>query len=160
MYATLKNYELHDTKYHTKEYFEQENKTEYKEPIKKRHKIMIDTPELRRKRRGGMGIDSLKKETRENFTPNPDLVKKARKEENRKEQCRPYDPSRPYRYMFDPHYNKYPYGPDYKVVDGEDDGKRYLNVPAYSYPDYGSTTRVLYCDDPPKLWEFCDYDYR
>jgi len=154
MYATLKNYELHDTKYHAKEYFERGN-----EYVKKPSKLRIDTPESRRKRRGGTGIDSLKKETRENFTPDPKLIKDVRRHERKRDQCKPYDPSSPYRYMFDPHYNEYPYGPDYKVVDGEDYGKRYLNVPAYSYPDYGSTTRVLYCDDPPKLWEFCDDGY-
>lgn len=83
-------------------------------------------PEARRRARGGRGIDG----------------------------CRPYDPSSPYRYMFDPRYNPYPYDPDYRVVDGEDDGKRYLP----SYPSAGSTTRVFYCNAPPEMWGFCDDD--
>lgn len=129
MYATLGTYDLHDPKCsysETKEHF-----GEIREHFTPNPKIvMIDTPELRRKRRGGRGIDM--------------------------HICQPYDPESPYRYMFDPHYNKYPYDPDYKVVDGEDDGKRYLNVPTFSYPDAGSTTRVRYCDAPPKIWELCD----
>lgn len=87
----------------------------------------IDTPESRRKRRGGKGVDG----------------------------CKPYDASQPYRYMFDPRYNRYPYDPNYTVVDGQDDGKQYLNV-VYSYPSSGSSTRVLYCDQAPEMWRFCD----
>jgi hypothetical protein len=131
---------------------------------------MVDTPELRRKRRGGLGIDSIMRaETREGFTPNPNLVRKPSKQHKEKKPrqdvkasaaaCQPYDAEFPYRYMFDPHYNRFPYGPEYEVVDGEDDGKRYLNVPAYSYPASDSTTRVLYCDAPPKVWELCDDSY-
>ena len=162
MYATLETYDLHDLdcpKYYTRENYEGQ------EPIKPRRKEpIIDTPESRRKRRGGMGIDSLKKnQIREGFTPNPNMVQKPFKHKERKQKpeaaCKPYDPELPYRYMFDPHYNKYPYGPQYDVVDGEDDGKRYLNVPAYSYPASDSTTRVLYCDAPPKIWELCDDSY-
>lgn len=104
---------------------------EIKENFTPNPKLFIDTPAARRKRRGGAGID----------------------------QCKPYDPLLPYRYMFDPHYNKFPYDPDYKVVDGEDDGEKHLNVPAYSYPSYSSSTRVLYCDKPPTIWEFCDDTY-
>lgn len=93
--------------------------------VREGFEIMNPTPaEARRRARGGRGIDG----------------------------CRPYDPSSPYRYMFDPRYNPYPYDPDYKVVDG--DGKRHL----FSYPSAGSTTRVLYCDAPPQMWEFCDDD--
>ena len=130
MYATLETYDLHDPQcdhYKTKENFEIIREDFTPNP----KKAFIDTPELRRKRRGGRGIDS----------------------------CKPYDPTFPYRYMFDPHYNKFPYDPDYKVVDGEDDGKRFLNVPMFSYPDLDSTTRVMYCDAPPKIWELCDDAY-
>lgn len=130
MYATLETYDLHDPQcpqYHTKENYEGPPVR----PSRKPKLIVVDTPQDRRKRRGGGGIDH----------------------------CKPYDPLLPYRYMFDPHYNKYPYGPEYNLVDGEDYGKRYLNVPAYSYPDYDSTTRVLYCDAPPKIWEFGDPSY-
>lgn len=153
MYATLETYEQHDfhcPKYHTRENYEGDQPS----PHRQARRVFIDTPELRRKRRGGMGIDSLKPNIRENFTPQPNLLRKPQRPS-----CKPYDAALPYRYMFDPHYNKYPYGPDYKVVDGEDDGKRFLNVPAYSYPDFDSTTRVMYCDAPPKIWELCDDSY-
>jgi hypothetical protein len=165
MYATIETYDQHDL--HCPNYYSRENYEE-QQPVKPRRKeLMIDTPELRRKRRGGLGIDSMKKhEVREGFTPHPNRVRKPSTPKTRKQQlhakaaaCQPYDPELPYRYMFDPHYNKYPYGPQYDVVDGEDDGKRYLNVPAYSYPDSDSTTRVLYCDAPPKIWELCDDSY-
>lgn len=155
MYATLETYEQHDIYCPMREHYEES----MPKTSQRQRKLTVDTPELRRKRRGGMGIDSLRKtETREGFTPNPDRVRKPSKE--RKDiPCKPYDPELPYRYMFDPRYNKYPYDPDYQVVDGEDYGQRYLNVPAYSYPASDSTTRVLYCDAPPKLWEFCDDAY-
>lgn len=146
MYATLETYEQHDPQCH-------QHTQENYEAKQTRSNRKVDTPELRRKRRGGMGIDSLRKtETREDYS-------QRKPEKEAVAACQPYDPSSPYRYMFDPKYNKWPYGPDYKVVDGEDDGRRYLNVPAYSYPASGSTTRVLYCDAPPKIWEFCDDSY-
>lgn len=85
--------------------------------------------ERRRRQRGGMGIDG----------------------------CKPYDPSRPYRYMFDSRYNKYPYDPDYKLVDGKETDQQYLNV--FSYPSYNSSTRVKYCNAPPHVWQLCDDDY-
>lgn len=129
MYATLETYDLHDVKCPTmrkpvKEGFQLKDKD------KKKKQLFIDSPDSRRKRRGGKGLDN-------------DLT---------------YDPFLPYMYMFDPkHFNRYPYGQNYKVVDGEDDGKQYLNV--YSYPSVGSSTRVLYCDAPSKLWEFCDDEF-
>ena len=167
MYATIETYDQHDL--HCPKYYSRENYEEQGEHVKPRQRqIMVDTPELRRKRRGGLGIDSiLKTETREGFTPNPKLVRKPSKQQKEIKQqhakavaaCQPYDPEQPYRCMFDPHYNRYPYGPQYEVVGGEDDGKRYLNVPAYSYPAPDSTTRVLYCDAPPKIRELCDDSY-
>jgi hypothetical protein len=135
MYATLETYDLHDA--HCEKNKVRENfmlKPKPKTSKRKQQKeFFVDTPELRRQRRGGKGWDGL-------F-------------------CQPYDEKHPYMYMFNPRYNKYPYDPNYKVVDGEDDGKRYLNVPLFSYPSSESTTRVLYCNDPPKLWEFCNDDY-
>lgn len=137
MYATLETYDLHDPKCPSsvvRENFTLKTKEEIKPKGKKKMKeYFIDTPELRRKRRSGKGIDCLS--------------------------CQPYDEKHPYMYMFNPHYNKYPYDPDYKVVDGKDDGKRYLNVPLFSYPSSESTTRVMYCNEPPKLWEFCNDEY-
>lgn len=164
MYATIETYDQHDL--HCPNYYSRENYEE-QQPVKPRRKqVVVDTPEARRKRRGGMGMDSIKKnQIREGFTPNPNQVRKPSTQKERNKQqaqaaaCKPYDPELPYRYMFDPHYNEFPYGPQYDVVDGEDDGKRYLNVPAYSYPASDSTTRVLYCDAPPKIWEFCDDNY-
>lgn len=129
MYATLETYDLHDPKCK----YNSSVRENFTITPKKQKKIFIDTPELRRKRRGGKGIDGM-------F-------------------CQPYDEKYPYMYMFNPRYNKFPYDPDYKVVDGQDDGKRFLNVPLFSYPSSDSTTRVLYCNDPPKMWEFCDDDY-
>lgn len=153
MYATLETYEQHDPQC-PNDYPMREN---YEEVAKPRKTPYVDTPELRRKRRGGRGIDSLRKtDTRENY-PSSHPDNKHKREEAAA--CQPYDPASPYRYMFDPHYNKWPYDPDYKVVDGGDDGWQYLNVPAYSYPDAGSSTRVLYCDAPPKIWELCDDAY-
>jgi hypothetical protein len=125
MYATLETYDLHDEKcphYRgggcgggvVREGFE----------VRPKLKLTTDTPEARRKRRSGKGIDG----------------------------CRPYDPYNPYRFMFDSRYNPFPYDPDYKV----DDNGRHLNI--YSYPSSDSTTRVLYCDAPPHMWEFCDDD--
>lgn len=129
MYATLETYDLHDVqcplRKQVKEGFELKEKDK-----KNKKQLFVDSPDARRKRRGGKGVDN-------------DLS---------------YDPFLPYMYMFDPrHFNKFPYGQDYKVVDGEEDGKQYLNV--YSYPSTGSSTRVMYCDAPPKLWEFCDDDF-
>lgn len=160
MYASLETYDQHDV--HCPQYYRREN---FEEPVphkaRRSTQPYIDTPELRRKRRGGMGIDGIRSrtKTRENFKHIPQKTTHQVQETAKKSSCQPYDASHPYRYMFDPHYNKYPYGPDYKLVDGEDEGKRYLNVPAYSYPDYGSSTRVMYCDAPPKLWELCDDSY-
>lgn len=125
MYATLETYDLHDPK------CQQHRVVRENFKIIKPKNYFIDTPELRRQRRGGKGIDG----------------------------CKPYDEKQPYLYMFNSSYNQFPYDPDYKVVDGQDDGKRYLNVPLFSYPSSESTTRVLYCDAPPKMWEFCDDDY-
>lgn len=156
MYATLETYEQHDPQCQN-DYPMRENYEEVEKPKKKT--LYVDTPELRRKRRGGMGIDSLlKTDTRENYSLSP-LKTEKKKKKMEAAVCQPYDPVLPYRYMFDPHYNKWPYDPDYKVVDGEDDGRQYLNVPAYSYPDAGSSTRVMYCDAPPKIWELCDDAY-
>lgn len=129
MYATLETYDLHDP--HCP--YTKKNKP-LKENFVLDPETALDISEKRRKMRGGMGIDG----------------------------CQPYDPSQPYMYMFDPHYNRFPYDPDYQVVDGdeeENDGTQFLNVPLYSYPDPESTTRVMYCDEPPKFWELCDDDY-
>lgn len=89
------------------------------------------SPASRRLKRNGKGIDGLA--------------------------CKPYDTSRPYKYMFDPHYNEWPYDPDYKVED-DNGGKQYLNL-MFSYPSYESSTRVKYCNAPPEMWEFCNDDY-
>lgn len=129
MYATLETYDLHDPKcplYHNGGCGGNVGCVrEGFEPTPKPRRP-TPSPEARRRARGGRGIDG----------------------------CRPYDPYSPYRYMFDPRYNPYPYGHDYKIVDGEDDGKRYLP----SYPSTESTTRVFYCDAAPPMWQFCDDD--
>lgn len=130
MYATLETYDQHDPQCPRQNQI-RESFTLKKE--KDRGKMpTTNTPSSRRKKRGGKGIDGLA--------------------------CKPYDASRPYQYMFDPHYNEWPYDPDYKVVDGEDDGRQYLNV-LFSYPSHGSSTRVRYCNAPPEMWRFCDDEY-
>lgn len=63
-----------------------------------------------------------------------------------------YNPNKPYEYLFDNRYNRYPFGIDYK---SDQDPSRHL----FSYPAPGSSTRVLYCDAPPNLWHLCDDDY-
>jgi hypothetical protein len=126
MYATLDTYDQHDAQCPRQKEVVREGFT----LTKTKKPLIIDTPQARKERRGGKGIDS----------------------------CRPYDPARPYEYMFNPHFNPYPYDPDYRVVDGGDDGKQYLNV-LFSYPSSESSTRVRYCDGPPEMWHFCDDDY-
>lgn len=130
MYATLETYDQHDPQCPRQSQI-REGFTIQKNERKKKE-ITIDTPASRRMKRNGKGIDGLA--------------------------CKPYDASRPYQYMFDPHYNQYPYDPDYKVVDGGDDGRQYLNL-LFSYPSYESSTRVRYCNAPPEMWQFCDDDY-
>lgn len=63
-----------------------------------------------------------------------------------------YNPDKPYEYMFDNRYNRYPFGIDYQ---SDQDSSRHL----FSYPMSDSTTRVLYCDAPPDLWRLCDDEY-
>lgn len=125
MYATLESYDQHDI------HCPRQN-----EPVREgftTKNVITDTPQFRKKRRGGKGIDGLVS-------------------------CKPYDPARPYEYMFNPNFNPYPYDPHYTVVDGADDGKQYLNL-LFSYPSSESSTRVRYCNAPPEMWQFCDDDY-